>query len=118
MPVKMSKKSRIGNVRRSDIICVRNKKQRRESKNSRGEKNSPFSLGRKRHTRSVESNQNHCGGPIGAGYPEAGAIAAAELEGREPTGPCVDANDDADMLPLLALTISTEIEADRLALVW
>ena len=57
---------------------------------------------------------------MGAGYPEAGAVAAAELEGREPTGPCVDDDDDADALPppLLALTISTEIEADRLALVW
>ena len=57
---------------------------------------------------------------MGAGYPEAGAVAAAELEGREPIGPCVDDDDDADALPppLLALTISTEIEADRLALVW
>ena len=54
---------------------------------------------------------------MGAGYPEAGAV-AAELEGREPTGPCVDEDDDADALPLLALTTSTEIEADRLALVW
>jgi hypothetical protein len=118
MPVKMLKKSRIGNVRRSDIICVRNKKQEENRKTPGVKRTPPFSLGRKRHTWSVESNQNHCGGPIGAGYPEAGAVAAAELEGREPTGPCVDDNDDADKLPLLALTISTEIEADRLALVW
>jgi len=55
---------------------------------------------------------------MGAGYPEAGAVAAAELEGREPTGPWADDDDDADTLPPLALTISTEIEADRLALVW
>jgi hypothetical protein len=78
----------------------------------------PFSLGSERHTWSVESNQNHCGGPIGAGYPEADAVAAAELEGREPIGPCVDDDDDADTLPPWALTTSTEIEADRLALVW
>ena len=36
---------------------------------------------------------------MGAGYPEAGALAAAELEGREPTGPCAEEEDDA--LPLL-----------------
>jgi hypothetical protein len=84
------------------------------------EKLLPFSpgIGKKNIDGSVESNQNHCGGPMGAGYPEAGAVAAAELEGREPTGPCVDDNDDADTLPLLALTTSMEIEADRLALVW
>jgi hypothetical protein len=93
---------------------------RRESENSRV-KRTPSLLpwNRKKNIDgSIESNQNHCGGPMGAGYPEAGAVAAAELEGREPTGPCVDDNDDADTLPLLALTTSMEIEADRLALVW
>jgi Tfp pilus assembly protein PilV len=99
--------------------CEEKQEARRESENSRV-KRTPSLLPwiGKEHRWSVESNQNHCGGPMGAGYPEAGAVAAAELEGREPTGPCVDDNDDADTLPLLALTTSMEIEADRLALVW